>query len=101
LEIHTYRTAQGEVSIRKRMAEDYNNLLNEIENDNQNSLELFNNYGSYRLGYGFYHNKKIDKWIKDFKNDYHSKNYIPSDGGYCKLIKELNQKINRNFVFPN
>jgi len=56
-----------------------NNLLNKIndlENDNQNSLDLFNNYSSYRLGDGFYHNNKKNKWITDFNNDYHSKNYI-------------------------
>ena len=30
------------------------NKINDLENDNQSSLDLFNNYGSYRLGDGFY-----------------------------------------------
>ena len=52
------------------------NKINDLENEKQNSLDLFNNYASYRLGDGFYHNNKKNKWITGFNNDYHSKNYI-------------------------
>ena len=47
------------------------NKINDLENDNQNSLDLFNNNSSYRLGDAFYipehHDKKgnIDFYIKN------------------------------------
>ena len=55
-----YKLFSGSNSINK----DNNILLNKIndlENDNKSSLDLFNNHGSYRLGDGFYLTNK-DVW---------------------------------------
>tara|TARA_A100001015_G_C15021040_1_gene728007 strand:+ start:822 stop:1622 length:801 start_codon:yes stop_codon:yes gene_type:complete len=52
------------------------NKVNDLENDNQNSLDLFNNHGSYRLGDGFYLTHLPEKWINDKNHSIH-KNNIP------------------------
>ena len=52
------------------------NKINDLENDNQNSLDLFNNHASYRLGDGFYYNKSINGWVHN-KNHLIYKNNIP------------------------
>jgi hypothetical protein len=41
------------------------NKINDLENDNQNSLDLFNNHPSYRLGDGFYNTEKDNFWQID------------------------------------
>ena len=58
------------ISASKSTNEDNNNiLLNKIyeleNNNNKSSLDLFNNYESYRLGDGFYLTNLPDKWIND------------------------------------
>lgn len=52
------------------------NKINDLENENQNSLDLFNNYSSYRLGDGFYTTSSLKHWIN---NPNHSVNkyFIP------------------------
>jgi len=52
------------------------NKINDSENDNQNSLDLFNNHGSYRLGDGFFYTNEKIKWIKNENNPLF-KNNIP------------------------
>jgi hypothetical protein len=52
------------------------NKINELQNDNQSSLDLFNNYSSYRLGDMFYHLEKEYKWKKNI-NHLINKNNIP------------------------
>ncbi len=44
--------------------QDNNILLNKI-NDNQDSLDLFNNYSVYRLGDAFYNAEKDKFWVND------------------------------------
>ena len=59
--------------------EDNNNLLNKVydlENDNQDSLDLFNNHGGYRLGDGFFYTNEKIKWINNENNSLF-KNNIP------------------------
>ena len=52
------------------------NKINDLENDNQNTLDLFNNHSSYRLGDSFYFTNDKILWTS---NDNHSihKNNIP------------------------
>lgn len=52
------------------------NKINDLENDNQNSLDLFNNHGSYRLGDGFYLTNNNKAWLN---NPHHivDKYFIP------------------------
>jgi len=65
------------ISSSNSINEDNNILLNKIndsENDNQNSLDLFNNHGSYRLGDGFYLTNSKLHWITDNNNNIHKYN---------------------------
>ena len=52
---------------------DYNNNLlnkiNDLENDNQDSLDLFNNHSSYRLGDGFFYTNNKSYWINNPKHN--------------------------------
>lgn len=53
-------------------------LSNHNDNDNDNNekdFELFNNYGSYRLGDGFYYTEDSQKWIPN-KNNLIHKHYV-------------------------
>lgn len=52
------------------------NKINDLENENQNSLDLFNNYGSYRLGDGFYTTSSLKHWINN-PNHSINKYFIP------------------------
>jgi len=45
------------------------NKINDLENDNQTSLDLFNNYGSYRLGDGFFLTNDKSYWINNPKHN--------------------------------
>ena len=45
------------------------NKINELENDNQSSLDLFNNYSSYRLGDGFFYTNNKSYWINNPKHN--------------------------------
>jgi hypothetical protein len=58
--------------------QDNNILLKkyDLENDNQDSLDLFNNYPSYRLGDGFYLTNESGVWINKKNHSIH-KNNIP------------------------
>ena len=44
------------------------NKINDLENDNQKSLDLFNNYTDYRLGDGFYLTNSRQQW--DYESDH-------------------------------
>ena len=70
----------------------YNNVLlneiNDLENENQNSLDLFNNHTSYRLGDGFYFTNDKSKWINNSKNTIDKYN-IPLE----KLLYTYNNSI--------
>ena len=52
------------------------NKINDLENDNESSLDLFNNHSSYRLGDGFYLTNESGVWINNKKHSIH-KNNIP------------------------
>ena len=41
------------------------NKINDLENDNQNSLDLFNNHASYRLGDAVYLLNNENNWTYD------------------------------------
>ena len=60
---------------------DNNILLNDLENDNQNTLDLFNNYKDYRIGDGFYLTNSEQQWKNIpnhlmFKRNFPVNNYI-------------------------
>ena len=72
--------------------EDNNVLLkkiNDLEDDNQNSLDLFNNHASYRLGDGFYLTNSNSHWIKHDK-DINSINFIP--------LEELSERYSNSIL---
>jgi hypothetical protein len=52
------------------------NKINDLENNNQNTLDLFNNHASYRLGDGFYLTNESGVWINKKNHSIH-KNNIP------------------------
>ena len=65
------------------------NKINDLENDNESSLDLFNNHGSYRLGDGFYLTTSKTHWNTD-KNHLVYKNNIP--------LEELTQTYNNSIL---
>ena len=69
------------------------NKINQLENDNQTSLDLFNNHGSYRLGDGFYYTDNKKSWIKS-DNDINSKHYIPLE----ELSETYSNSILSNYI---
>ena len=65
------------------------NKINDLEDDNQNSLDLFNNHSSYRLGDGFYLTTSKTHWNTD-KNHLVYKRYIP--------LEELSETYNNSIL---
>lgn len=65
------------------------NKINELEKDNQSSLDLFTNHSSYRLGDGFYYTNDKSKWI------FNSKNTIDK---YNIPLEELSQTYNNSIL---
>ena len=59
--------------------------INDLEDDNQNSLDLFNNHASYRLGDGFYYTDRKSSWIKS-NDDINSIYYISLEDIISKYI---------------
>ena len=84
------------------MNEDSNILLNKIndlENINHNSLDLFNNYSVYRLGDAFYNAEKDKFWVNDpehkiTKNQYKLTDYpnLYPDSILSEYLKLSNYK---------
>lgn len=65
------------------------NKINDLENDNQSSLDLFNKHSSYRLGDGFFYTNEKIKWIKNENNSLF-KNNIP--------LEELSETYNNSIL---
>ena len=64
------------------------NKINDLENDNQNSLDLFNNHSGYRLGDGFYYNSHKVNWEYNEKCPIHFRNKDISLHNYHEIYPD-------------